>query len=95
MLKTKNKKQNKRDVRIHLWREDMGSHLKKKVNINSNMNVCLSEYFDMSRLMMWLDVRGCKMGVYTQVFTALILLPTVRLRLTYFDKIEIFLLKVW
>ena len=51
------------------------------------MNVCLSEYFDMSRLMMWLDIRGCKMGVYTQVFTALILLPTVRLRLIYFDKI--------
>ena len=48
----------------------------------------------MSRLMMWLDIRGCKMGVYTQVFTALILLPTVRLSLTYFDKIEIFLLKV-
>ena len=58
------------------------------------MNVCLSEYFDMSRLMMWLDIRGCKMGVYTQVFTALILLPTVRLRLTYSDKIKIFLLKV-
>ena len=59
------------------------------------MNVCLSEYFDMSRLMMWLDIRGCKMGVYTQVFTALILLPTVRLRLIYFDKIKKNLLKVW
>ena len=34
------------------------------------------------------------MGVYTQVFTALILLPKVCLRFTYFDKIELFLLKV-